>query len=73
MPIADLLNGLVGLIEKNPILEDELANSSTKANMLRTSGLRRIIHAGLKMLSDEGWVSEEQLKLLTNRLWEIKY
>ncbi len=73
MPITDLLNEFANLIEKNPIFEDEVADSCTKANVLRQSELRRRIEIGLKELSGEGWLSEDELRLLSNRLSEIEH
>lgn len=60
--IMTLLNGLLPLIEQNPVFEKEIVDAGIKANILRTRDSRRKIRKGIEELEEEGWVSESEFQ-----------
>jgi len=60
--ITTLLNGLLPLIEQNPVFEKEIVDAGIKANILRTKDSRGKINEGLEELKEEGWISESDFK-----------
>jgi len=70
LPIANLLNEFVGLIQENSMLEDKILKMCMKSNLLRQKTFRKDVEKGLKNLAAEGWLSKEELQTLTSRLKE---
>jgi len=68
LPIANLLNEFVDSIQKNSMLEERIFKMCMKCNILREKPLRRNIERGLKDLSAEGWLSEDELQALLSHL-----
>ena len=70
--ITTLLNGLLPLIEQNPVFEKEVVDAGIKANTLRTRDLRRKIRKGLEELEEEGWISESEFQMFSEFLGETE-
>lgn len=68
MPMTNLLNRFVNLIEQNSMFEDRVANACAKTNILKSRSLRKDVAEGLKELLAEGWLSEEELRVFNERL-----
>jgi len=66
--ITTLLDRLVDLTKENPVFEKEIIEAGNKANILRTTELKEGIKKGLTELRDEGWISENELQILNNKL-----
>ena len=66
--ITELLNGLLPLIEQNPVFEKEIVDAGIKANILRANDSRRKIRKGLEELKEEGWISESEFQTLSEFL-----
>ena len=58
--ITQHLNGLPSTIERNPVLEREITESSMKIDILRLASVRAEFSASLKQLKEEGWLSEKE-------------
>jgi len=65
--IATLLDQLVYLTKENPVFEKEITEAGIKANILRTTELQEGVKKGLTELRDEGWISENEFKILNER------
>jgi hypothetical protein len=66
--ITTLLNGLLPLIEQNPMFEKETVDAGIKANILRTRDSRGKVRKGLEELEDEGWISESEFQTFSEFL-----
>jgi len=71
LPIANLLKNIVTSIQENSMLEDRIFKICMKSNLLKQKAFRREAEKGFKELSEEGWLSEEELQTLTSRLEEL--
>ncbi len=65
--ITTLLDRLVDLTQENPVFEKEIMEAGIKANILRTTELQIGIKKGLAELKDEGWVSKNELQILSSQ------
>ena len=72
LPIANLLKEFIESIQQNSMLEDRILKMCMKSNLLRQKAFRREVERGLKELSEEGWLSKEELQTLTSRLEESR-
>jgi len=66
--IATLLDQLVYLTKENPVFEKEITEAGIKANILRTTELQVGVKKGLTELRDDGWISENEFKILNERI-----
>jgi archaellum component FlaC len=66
--ITTLLNGLLPLIEQNPMFEKETVDAGIKADILRTRDSCRKVRKGLEELEDEGWISESEFQAFSEFL-----
>jgi len=71
LPIANLLKNIVTSMQENSMLEDRIFKICMKSNLLKQKAFRREVEKGFKELSEEGWLSEEELQTLTSRLEEL--
>ena len=69
--ITNLLNEFVNSIQRNSMLEDRVLKICVKTNVLKKRFFRREVEKGLQELSEEGWLSSEELQTLVSRLNEI--
>ncbi len=60
--IATLFDGLLPLIEQNPVFEQEIVDAGIEADILQSEGSRKKIKRGLEQLEEEGWISESELQ-----------
>jgi uncharacterized protein with PIN domain len=67
--ITSLLNRLVPLIEKNPVLEKEISDAAIRASILRATELRLGVNRGLRELRGEKWLSESDRQTLSKLLY----
>jgi len=58
--ITQHLNKLLSTIERNPVLEREITESSVKVDILRMASVRSEFSNSLKQLKEEGWLSEKE-------------
>jgi len=58
--ITSLLNKFPALIERDTFFEREINEAGEKANMLKTNSMREQVGNGLKLLKEEGWLSEKE-------------
>jgi len=68
-PITKLLNQLVTLIQKNPVLEKEISDAGIQASILQVTELRIGVNRGLKELKNEKWLSENERQTLGKLLY----
>jgi len=66
--ITSLLDRLVDLTQANPVFEKEITEAGIKANILRTTELRVGVIKGLTELRDEGWISENEIQIINERV-----
>ncbi len=66
--IAALLDQLVYLTQENPVFEKEITEAGIKANILRTTESQVGIKRGATELRDEGWISENEVQVLSQHL-----
>lgn len=66
--ISTLLDRLVDLTQENPVFENEITEAGIEASILRTTELKVGIKKGLKELKDEGWISENEIQILNERV-----
>ena len=66
--IADLLDQLVYLTQENPVFEKEITEAGIKANILRTTESQVGIKRGVTELRDKGWISENEVQVLSQHL-----
>jgi hypothetical protein len=66
--IADLLDQLVYLTQENPVFEKEITEAGLKANILRTTESQVGIKRGVTELRDNGWISENEVQVLSQHL-----
>jgi hypothetical protein len=66
--ITELLNGLLPLIEQNPVFEKGIVDAGIKANILRANDSRGKLRKGLEELKEEGWISESEFQTLNKFL-----
>ncbi len=67
--ITTLLNQLVSLIAKDPVLEKEVSDAGIQASILRITELRIGVNRGLKELKNEKWLSENERQTLGKLLY----
>jgi len=67
--ITTLLDQLVSLIQKNPVLEKEISDAGIQASILRVTELRIGVNRGLKELKNEKWLSENERQTLGKLLY----
>ncbi len=66
--ISSLLERLPSLMEKDATFAREIHEFGQKTNMLGESSKRKTLEEGLKKLKDEGWLSEKEFEVFTQRL-----
>jgi len=71
MPISDLIHDLVDVIPQDSMLKDRIMYSSSGFNILKSKDLRKKMHKGLRELANEGWLSIDELKSMTDSLEAI--
>jgi len=67
--ITTLLEQLVMLVQKNPVLEREISNAAIQASILRVTELRVGVNRGLKTLKSKKWLSENDRQTLAKLLY----
>ena len=60
--LTHFLNGLIPILEENPIFEKEVYEAGIKTNILRTRESRKDVKNGLETLKNEKWLSESELQ-----------
>jgi hypothetical protein len=58
--IISILNKFAVLLEENIVFSREINEACRKANLLEATNLRESIKTGLKKLTEDGWLSEEE-------------
>ncbi len=67
--ITTLLEQLVMLIQKDPVLEREISDAGMQASILRVTELRIGVNRGLRELKSEKWLSENDRQTLGKLLY----
>jgi hypothetical protein len=63
--IISLLHKFAILLEEDVAFGSDINNACSKANLLDTENLKQSIVAGLNKLKEDGWLSEQELKSLS--------
>jgi len=66
--ITVLIDNVQVYVKQNPIFESQLDSLSQKNNLLSNSLFRENIEKGLVYLKHEGWLSDKEQQVLSNRL-----
>ena len=66
--MANVLNQIVTLAERDPVFEKELYDSGVQNNILKTTESRERIVKGLNDLRNEEWISANEAQILTASL-----
>jgi hypothetical protein len=66
--IASLLSRLPNVLEENAALGNELSEAATKLDKERAKGGKQGIRKGMGRLKEEGWLSEKEYSLFSQRL-----
>jgi len=69
--VANILNQLVTVIERDPVFKRDLHDSAVKANILRSKETREKVKAGLAELRKEEWISENEFQTFNSLLIKI--
>jgi len=67
--IEMFLNQFIALIEKNPMIEKEVTETSIQDSILLTKKLRMSVKKGLEELEKENWISKNELETLSKILY----
>jgi hypothetical protein len=62
--VANILNQLVTVIERDPVFKRDLHDAAAKANILQNEETREKIKEGLAELRKEEWISENEFQTL---------
>lgn len=60
--VANILNQLITVIERDPVFKRDLHDAAVKANILRSKETREIVKQGLAELRKEEWISENEFQ-----------
>jgi len=63
--VANILNQLVTVIERDPLFKRDLHDAAVKANILRSKETREKVKEGLAELRKEEWISENEFQTLS--------
>ena len=66
--ITVLIDNVQVYVKQNPIFESQLDSLSQKNNLLNNSLFRENVEKGLVYLKHEGWLSDKEQQVLSNRL-----
>jgi len=66
--VANILNQLVTVIERDPVFKRDLHDAAVKANILGSKETRERIKAGLAELRKEEWISENEFQTFNSIL-----
>jgi len=66
--VANILNQLVTVIERDPVFKRDLHDAAVKANILRNKETREEVKAGLAELRKEEWISENEFQTFNSIL-----
>jgi hypothetical protein len=67
--ITEILNQLLTLIQKNPMLEKEVTEAGIQNSILRTKKLRIGVKKGLEDLKEEKWVTKNEVQAMGELLF----
>jgi hypothetical protein len=63
--VANILNQLVIVIERDPVFKRDLHDSAVKASILRSKDTRERVQEGLAELRKEEWISENEFQIFS--------
>ncbi len=66
--ISDLVGSVQGLTKQNSLFENQLYDLGQKNNFLKNSTYSESIQKGLVYLNHQGWLSDKEQQVLSNRL-----
>jgi len=66
--VANILNQLVTVIERDPVFKRDLHDAAVKANILRSKETRERVKEGLAELRKEEWLSENEFQTFSSLL-----
>lgn len=66
--VANILNQLVTVIERDPVFKRDLHDTAVKANTLRSKETREKVKEGLAELRKEDWISENEFQTFSSLL-----
>jgi len=66
--VANILNQLITVIEREPVFKRDLHDTAVKANILRSKETREKIKEGLAELRKEDWISENEFQNFSSLL-----
>jgi len=66
--VANILNQLVTVIERDPVFKRDLHDAAVKANILRSKETRERVKEGLAELRKEEWISENEFQTFSSLL-----
>jgi len=66
--VANILNQLVTVIERDPVFKRDLHDAAVKANILRRKETRERVKEGLGELRKEEWISENEFQTFNSLL-----
>jgi hypothetical protein len=66
--ISDLVGSVQGLTKQNSLFENQLYDLGQKNNFLKNSSYSESIQKGLVYLNHQGWLSDKEQQVLSNRL-----
>jgi DNA repair exonuclease SbcCD ATPase subunit len=66
--VANILNQLVTVIERDPVFKRDLHDEAAKANILRSKESRERVKTGLAELRKEEWISENEFQTFNSIL-----
>lgn len=69
--VANILNQLVTVIERDPVFKRDLHDAAVKANILKSKEKREKVKEGLTELRKEEWISENEFQALSSLLIKI--
>jgi len=66
--VANILNQLVSVIERDPLFKRDLHDAAAKASILQSKETREKVRVGLAELREEEWISESEFQSFTSLL-----
>jgi len=69
--VANILNQLVTVIERDPVFKRDLHDAAVKANILRNNETRERVKTGLAELRKEEWITENEFQTFNSLLVKI--
>jgi hypothetical protein len=66
--IANILDQVVTVIERDPVFKRDLQDVGVKANILQSEENREMVKRGLEELRREEWISENEFQTLSQSL-----